>query len=353
MAFTRVCRYPCVPRAALSHERQRRGRCRARQSARVRSCFAPPAPPVTAPTARAPQFTGRLRRSDSGFHRLLLRYARSGGGLDCRGTRRRAGARLQPPDAGVWRSADGGRDRAHRRLRARPLRRPGVAPRRVEFSARARHRKGVPGKRDAPHDDRSRPATRREFTNEVLYERRFGARNQFEVAVPLAMQASEGGQWFRGLGDVAVAVKRVLFHSLHTGTILSAGGEVVLPTGKENGGPWRRRHEVRAVPLGRAGAARQRVRAGAGRRRDSAAPRARRTKCSGAASSGRRSRRASSAAAGRRCSSCRRPRAGAGQPVEWDVLPQMQVSLSKRQHILVAAACGFRSPSGTGGRRRS
>ena len=56
----------------------------------------------------------------------------------------------------------------------------------------------------------------REFTNEVVYEKRFGARNQFEVAIPLAMQAGEGSQWFRGLGDVAVAVKRVLFHSVNT-----------------------------------------------------------------------------------------------------------------------------------------
>src|SRR5688572_12095250 len=58
----------------------------------------------------------------------------------------------------------------------------------------------------------------REFTNEVIYEQRFGARNQFEVAVPLAMQASEGEQWFRGVGAIAVAVKRVLFHSMNTGT---------------------------------------------------------------------------------------------------------------------------------------
>src|SRR5215213_4303874 len=54
----------------------------------------------------------------------------------------------------------------------------------------------------------------REITNEFVYEHRFGKRNQFEVAVPLTMQASEGDQWLRGLGDVAVAAKRVLYHNL-------------------------------------------------------------------------------------------------------------------------------------------
>ena len=72
-------------------------------------------------------------------------------------------------------------------------------------------------------------------TNEFLYERRFGARNQLEVAVPVAL-AESGGGWNRGLGDVAVALKRVLFHSLDSGSIVSATGELVLPTGKETQG---------------------------------------------------------------------------------------------------------------------
>jgi len=73
-------------------------------------------------------------------------------------------------------------------------------------------------------------------TNEFLYERRFGARNQYEVLVPVAVQQDAGGGWSRGLGDVAVAVKRVLAHSLQRGSILSVSGEVVLPTGKETEG---------------------------------------------------------------------------------------------------------------------
>jgi mono/diheme cytochrome c family protein len=68
--------------------------------------------------------------------------------------------------------------------------------------------------------------------NEFLYERRLGARSQFEVAVPvLLQQEGAGGGWRRGLGDVAVAVKHALFHSLDRGNIFSVVGEVVLPTG--------------------------------------------------------------------------------------------------------------------------
>jgi hypothetical protein len=74
------------------------------------------------------------------------------------------------------------------------------------------------------------------FGNEFLYERRIGARNQIEVVVPVNLQESPGGGWARGLGDMAVAVKRVLFHSLEAGRILSVAGEVILPTGKEQQG---------------------------------------------------------------------------------------------------------------------
>jgi mono/diheme cytochrome c family protein len=74
------------------------------------------------------------------------------------------------------------------------------------------------------------------FENVVLYEQRLGARTQYEVAMPVALQKDTDGEWQRGLGDVAVALKQVLFHSLESGTIISAAGEVVLPTGKENQG---------------------------------------------------------------------------------------------------------------------
>lgn len=68
--------------------------------------------------------------------------------------------------------------------------------------------------------------------NELLYERRLGARNQLEVKVPFGVrEVGPEGDWSGGIGDVAVGAKRVLVDSLARGTILSIGGEVVLPTG--------------------------------------------------------------------------------------------------------------------------
>ena len=69
--------------------------------------------------------------------------------------------------------------------------------------------------------------------NTLVYERRLGARSQFEISVPVAVQKDATGGWQRGLGDAAFAFKHVLFHSLDSGTIVSAATELVLPTGKE------------------------------------------------------------------------------------------------------------------------
>jgi hypothetical protein len=75
---------------------------------------------------------------------------------------------------------------------------------------------------------------RGEVGNELLYERRVGARTQYEVVVPLLVQEGTSGEWNRGVGDVAFAVKHVLMHSHERGYILSAAGELILPTGKES-----------------------------------------------------------------------------------------------------------------------
>lgn len=79
------------------------------------------------------------------------------------------------------------------------------------------------------------------LTLTTTYEKRFGARNQMEVVVPFILQERQRRRdgkidWDSGLGDVAVAVKRVMYHSYENGSILSAGTEVILPTGDEDGG---------------------------------------------------------------------------------------------------------------------
>lgn len=73
--------------------------------------------------------------------------------------------------------------------------------------------------------------------NEFLYERRLGARGQFEVAVPVAMQQQPGtSNWTSGLGDVEVAVRRTWYHDVERGSIFAAGGALVLPTGNDTTG---------------------------------------------------------------------------------------------------------------------
>lgn len=74
------------------------------------------------------------------------------------------------------------------------------------------------------------------ISTEFLYERRFGSRNQWEVSVPIDLAGNEALGWQRGLGDIAFGYKRVLMHSGARGSILSAGGEVIFPTGKEDRG---------------------------------------------------------------------------------------------------------------------
>jgi hypothetical protein len=71
-------------------------------------------------------------------------------------------------------------------------------------------------------------------TNELLYEHRIGARWQYEIAVPFGViQAEPGGAWNRGLGDVEVALRRTLYARVDRGSIFAAGAAVTLPTGKE------------------------------------------------------------------------------------------------------------------------
>jgi len=69
----------------------------------------------------------------------------------------------------------------------------------------------------------------------AVYEKRIGARNQIELVAPVSAHSSPGG-WAAGMGDLAVAFKRVLTASHATGTIVSLTGEVVLPTASETDG---------------------------------------------------------------------------------------------------------------------
>ena len=73
-------------------------------------------------------------------------------------------------------------------------------------------------------------------TTQLVYERRFGPRTQIELLVPVRITERASGNWRGGVGDIAVAVKHAIFHSIDSGSILSVAGEVVLPTGHEDKG---------------------------------------------------------------------------------------------------------------------
>ena len=179
--------------------------------------------------------------------------------------------------------------------------------------------------------------------NEFLYEHRLGARSQYEIAVPLVVQEGPAGGWNRGLGDVAVALKHALVHSLERGSILSVAGELVLPTGKESLGlgsgvtvfePF--------VAFGQILPADGFVQFQAGLELPADTALAGReafwrTALGKSFTQGRFGRSWSPMV---ELLAARDLEEGAA--VQWDVVPQMQVTLSKRQHIMINA--GVRAP---------
>ena len=79
-----------------------------------------------------------------------------------------------------------------------------------------------------------------------VYEQRFGPRSQVEMVIPYGWRRGSGGEEggeeeaaegaSHGVGDLVLAVKHALYHDLGAGTILSVMGEVILPTGDHGAG---------------------------------------------------------------------------------------------------------------------
>ena len=180
-------------------------------------------------------------------------------------------------------------------------------------------------------------------SSRFLYEHRLGTASQIEIAVPVEIRQNGPDGWQRGMGDVAVAFKHVLFHDVARGTIVSGAAEVVLPTGKEQNGlgagltvfePF--------VAVGQVLPSDWFVQLQSGAELST-------------------NRRLANHEAFWRTAVGKtfvRPRFGRswtpmvellggrdlapGESVEWDVVPQMQISLSRRQHTL--ASVGVRLP---------
>lgn len=73
------------------------------------------------------------------------------------------------------------------------------------------------------------------FTTDVIHEQRFGMRNQLEVDLPINVQ-NQNHNLNSGIGDITFAVKREMFSSLRTGSILSLQAGVLPPTGNSKHG---------------------------------------------------------------------------------------------------------------------
>ena len=70
--------------------------------------------------------------------------------------------------------------------------------------------------------------------NHLIFEKRFGIRSQLEVDVPFGFaRRPDGGSRAAGFGDVSLAAKHVFVASPASGTIVSGLAGVVLPTGNQ------------------------------------------------------------------------------------------------------------------------
>jgi hypothetical protein len=177
--------------------------------------------------------------------------------------------------------------------------------------------------------------------NEFLYEKRLGPRSQIEVVVPVDVAEQSGGGWSRGLGDAAVAIKHALWHG--RGSILSVAGEVVFATGKEDQGLGKGTTVFEPfVSYGQILPADSFLQAQAGLELPADTDVAEneafwRLAVGKTFTQGRWGRAWSPMVellAARELVS--------GEPTHWDLVPQMQVTLSRRQHVMMNA--GVRLP---------
>lgn len=182
-------------------------------------------------------------------------------------------------------------------------------------------------------------------SSKFVYERRFGARNQFELVVPFSAYegAAPDTRWSGGVGDVVLGAKRAFYHDLRRGHILSAAAEIILPSGDRD------RHFGKGTPVfepfvsfGQILPNDSFVQFQSGIELPFDTDRAAREMFWRAAIG----RSFSQKRWGRTWSPMLELVAArelvSGEPVLWDAAPQVQITLSTRQHIM--AAVGVRLP---------
>jgi hypothetical protein len=191
------------------------------------------------------------------------------------------------------------------------------------------------------------------ITHEFVWEQRFGPLNQIELKMPITRaDLGDPDGWKSGAGDLGVGVKHTMRHSLDRGAILAVGGELVLPTGDETKGfgngtsvlesfvlygqllprdAFVQLQGVLEFPHDSSFEDEAVFRAALGKTWTADAP------------FGRSFTPILEVLAARELES--------GAQTEWDVVPQLQVSLSKRQHVL--GAVGIRQPITDRGNRQT
>ncbi len=82
---------------------------------------------------------------------------------------------------------------------------------------------------------------RGKIANKLIYEQRLGKRSQYELILPFGWSEEPVGgagdtDWRSSVGDIGIALKHVMHHSKETGSIVSVGGELFFPTGNPDQG---------------------------------------------------------------------------------------------------------------------
>jgi hypothetical protein len=109
-----------------------------------------------------------------------------------------------------------------------------VASGRVEFTACPGYGKGLSRGRSCNFDLGECAGAPGNETH-IIHEQRFGQKNQIEIDVPINFQ-DQNHTWYGGIGDTTFGLKRVMFSSLQSGSILSLQGSVIAPTGSRTRG---------------------------------------------------------------------------------------------------------------------
>jgi hypothetical protein len=80
------------------------------------------------------------------------------------------------------------------------------------------------------------PRAPRNVESQLIYEQRFLKRQMFEIRVPFKVIQDDAGTRQAGIGDVGFALKSMVLASYQHGSVLSVGAEAFFPTGNKDKG---------------------------------------------------------------------------------------------------------------------